>query len=239
MVKSQYTNKNNTETGSTPGGFVSVSDFRFMAVAGIFGPTLSVIKRLIVVLLLVCSAGSLHAEITPLDVIRSSNTLILDIYGSSPEITQKVLGDITDVMEKVTDFGEIADRVVQKTCSDGNDHSCERLKNEFITLLKLNATRKLGRYRADRFDYLGQVVEGRTARVKTIAWFQKDSVELDYILENKAGRWVIVNYIADGVDTVRNYQSQFSRIISKKSVDFLIGRLAKKNQLYRRERSET
>ena len=207
------------------------------AVAGPSGPAL-LVCQLVIGFLLVCFVHPLRAEITPLDVIRSSNTLVLDIYGASPEITPKVLDDITRVMEKVTDFEEIADRVVQKTCVGGSGDSCEQLKTEFITLLKLNATRKLGRYRADRFDYLGQVVEGRTARVKTIAWFQKDSVELDYILEKKGGRWVIVNYIADGVDTVRNYQSQFSRIISKKSVNFLIGRLEKKNRLYRKERGE-
>jgi ABC-type transporter MlaC component len=63
-------------------------------------------------------------------------------------------------------------------------------------------------------------------------------VELDYILENREGHWVIVNYIADGVDTVRNYQSQFSRIIARKSVDFLIGRLGKKNRQYRKERGD-
>ncbi len=208
-----------------------------VGVGGSSGQTLFVC-RLIVLLLLVCSVRLLYAAITPLDVIRGSNTLVLDIYESSPEITGNVLDDITRVMEKVTDFEEIADRVVQKTCSTGNGHSCERLKNEFITLLKLNATRKLGRYRADRFDYLGQEVEGRTARVKTIAWFQKESVELDYILEKKTGRWIIVNYIADGVDTIRNYQSQFSRIIAKKSVNFLIERLAKKNRLYRKEREK-
>lgn len=208
-----------------------------LRVAGISGPTL-LAGQLIGVLFLLCFTRSLYAEITPLDVIRSSNTLVLDIYEASPVITRKVLDDITRVMEKVTDFEEIGDRVVQKTCSDRKSHSCERLKKEFITLLKLNATRKLGRYRADRFDYLGQVVEGKTARVKTIAWFQKDSVELDYILEKKAGRWVIVNYIADGVDTVRNYRSQFNRIITHKSVDFLIERLAKKNRLYRKERNE-
>ena len=194
------------------------------------------INRLSVALFLVCFALPLHAEITPLDVIRSSNTLVLDIYQTSSEITPKVLDDITKVMEQVTDFEEIADRVVKKTCANVNGNECGRLKKEFITLLKLNATRKLGRYRADRFDYLGQMVKARTARVKTIAWFQKDSVELDYILENKAGRWVIVNYIADGVDTVRNYQAQFKRIISRKSVRFLIGRLEKKNRRYRGER---
>ena len=196
------------------------------------------ISRLFVISVLVFLARPLSAEIPPLDIIRSSNTLVLDIYRSSPEITRKVLDDITGVMEKVTDFDEIADRVVRKTCGNESPGVCRRLKNEFITLLKLNATRKLGRYRADRFDYLGEELQGRTARVKTIAWFQKDSVELDYILENREGHWVIVNYIADGVDTVRNYQSQFSRIIARKSVDFLIGRLGKKNRQYRKERGD-
>jgi len=176
--------------------------------------------------------------ITPMEIIRTSNTRILNIYQKSPAVNEKILEEIFSVMEEVTDFSIMADRAVEKVCKQSSDELCARLKNEFIKLLKLTATRKLGRYRADRFEYLGEEITAKQAVVKTIAHFKEDSVQLDYVLEKKGGKWAVVNYIADEVDTIQNYQRQFSRIIKKNSVEFLINRLKKKNEQYQKEREE-
>ncbi len=142
-------------------------------------------------------------------------------------------------MESVTDFDLMADRAVGGICKQTSTTLCDNLKNEFIKLLKLNATKKLGRYRADRFDYQGEdIATGGQAIVKTIAHFKDDSVPLDYVLEKKDKKWVVVNYISNDVDTILNYQKQFARITRKNSVEFLISRLKKKSAQYQKEREE-
>jgi len=176
------------------------------------------------------------SETTPTQVIRTSNNQILDIYKSSPTVKNGILDTIFSVMEEITDFKTMADRASQDTCKQTTTELCAQLKTEFIQLLKLTATNKLGRYRADRFEYLEEEISNNQAVVKTKAYFEEDEVQLDYILERNANRWRVVNYIADEIDTIRNYQSQFSRITKKKSVVFLINRLKKKNKQYLKER---
>jgi len=156
----------------------------------------------------------------------------------SPTINENIIDGIFTVMEEITDFKTMAERAAQNSCEQTTVELCTRLKTDFIQLLKLTATNKLGRYRADRFEYHGEEITGKHAIVKTIAHFKEDAVQLDYVLERKGAKWVVVNYIADEVDTIRNYQSQFSRIIKKNSIDFLINRLEKKNEQYQKVRKE-
>jgi len=181
----------------------------------------------------------LHAgDTTPMDVIRSSNTKILEIYKTSPLVTETVLQDIFSLMEEVTDFDTMADRAVEKICLQSSEKLCIDIKTEFIKLLQLNSTKKLGRYRADRFEYLGEEITADKAVVATIAHYKKDSIKLDYVLERANEKWMIVNYIANDIDTIQNYQRQFSRIIKKNSTEFLLNRLQKKNKQYKEERAE-
>ena len=48
---------------------------------------------------------------------------------------------------------------------------------------------------------------------------------MDYRLINKAGRWYAYDIIADGVSLVKNYRSQFDKIIRSDSYDELVKRL--------------
>jgi len=175
---------------------------------------------------------------TPTKVIKKSNETILDLYGKSPTVNNEILDGIFSVMDEITDFKIMAERAAQDTCKQSSPESCKQLKLEFIQLLKLTATNKLGRYRADRFEYHGEDINDTQAIVKTTAHYEEDEVQLDYVLEKRNSKWVVVNYITDEVDTIRNYRSQFNRITAKKSPEFLINRLKKKNEHYLNERAK-
>lgn len=199
----------------------------------------SYINLLFIHALLMMLVSPVAASIGPMEVIRSSNDKILTIYRVTPKIGEKDLSEIFSVMESVTDFDAMADSAVEEICEQSSVTLCDNLKSEFIKLLKLNATRKLGRYRADRFDYHGEDIAATgQAIVKTIAHFKEDSVPLDYVLERKGEKWIVVNYIANDVDTIQNYQKQFGRIAKKKSLEFLINRIKKKNDQYQKERED-
>ena len=48
---------------------------------------------------------------------------------------------------------------------------------------------------------------------------------MDYRMINKAGHWYAYDIIADGVSLVKNYRSQFDKIIRADSYDELVKRL--------------
>lgn len=142
-------------------------------------------------------------------------------------------------MGEVTDFATMGEQVTAGFCDPKAPQTCAELKKVFIDLLQGNAIRKLGHYRADRFDYTGQEIKGNQAVVRTTAHYKKDSVQLDYILGKRASGWMIVNYIADDVDTIQNYRRQFANILKKNSMVYLIDRLKKKNEEYQEEDSRS
>lgn len=175
------------------------------------------------------------SEVSPLGVVRESNDKILNMYKNLGGSNRENMENIFLIMDEVTDFTAMADRAIYQVCQGSAEGLCVILKEEFIQLLKFSATQKLGRYQADRFDYLTEEIENGQAVVKTIAYFKEDSIHLDYVLEKNGAGWVVVNYIADDVDTIRNYQKQFQRIVKKQSVESLVNRLKKKNEQYRKE----
>ncbi len=174
----------------------------------------------------------------PLQVIHSSNDRILSIYRTSKRIDRKVQQKIFAVMEEVTDFDTIGKRATAGFCGKNTVELCSDFKKTFIELLKINGLRKLGHYRADRFDYKGEEIKGDMATIKTIAYYKEDSIQLDYVMERRGDKWKIVDYIADGIDTIRNYRQQFSRILAKSSLADLTARLKDKVLEYQKEASQ-
>jgi len=138
-------------------------------------------------------------------------------------------------MNRVTDFEKISRTTIKIFCEKLSPEECEEFNRVFQKLLQISSIKKLGRYRADRFDYLGEEVDGETAVVRTIAYYKKDEIHLDYYLERMDGAWMIVNYVSDDVDTIRNYKKQFSRILRKESFRQLIDRLERKIADYENE----
>lgn len=170
---------------------------------------------------------------TPLEVVRDSNQAILAVYNSSAPGQKAELTRIFAIMDAVTDYNSIAGMAVKEVCGTNQAAVCSTIRKEFITMLRLSATTKLGRYRADRFEYLNEDIVGDRATVRTVAHFKDESVKLDYVLEQSGGNWRIVNYLVDDIDTVRNYQRQFKKIVAKEKLQGLLFRLQKKNREYR------
>ena len=171
----------------------------------------------------------------PLEVIRLSNQQILDIYAAHEQIAGEEEDEIFRIMNRVTDFEKISGITIMTFCEKLSPEECEEFDRVFQKLLHISSIKKLGRYRADRFDYLGEKVDGETAVVRTIAYYKEDEIRLDYYLERMNGAWMIVNYVSDDVDTIRNYKKQFSRILRKESFRQLIDRLERKIADYENE----
>lgn len=177
-----------------------------------------------VIMFLIASNGFADQRLA-LKAIKDSNNRILKIYLQHQTIDDAARKQIFNVMDRVTDYQEIATRTVDQFCLPTPPETCRRLKKVFKDLLRLSAVQKLGRYRADRFEYLGQRQDGERVIVNTIAYYRDEAINLDYILLFRGGRWMIINYIVDDIDTTRNYRRQFARILKTESIESLIKRL--------------
>ena len=112
---------------------------------------------------------------------------------------------------------------------------------EFVELFKAflsdRYAGKIESYSGERTEYLSERLEGSYAEVRTRLVSSKVELPMDYRMINKAGRWYAYDIIADGVSLVKNYRSQFDKIIHSDSYDELVKRL--RNRTVVEEKKET
>lgn len=168
--------------------------------------------------------GQAAEDESPLVIIQESNEAIHAILADNPVLEGEAEAAVYELMDAVTDFRRMADAAIDDLCAEGTE-KCDEWKQVFGDLLRIRSIKGLGRYRADRFDYLSEEIDGETAVVNTLAYFEDDEVTLDYELAATDSGWVIVNYIVDDVDTVRSYNRRFQRLLRAETVDDIIQRL--------------
>jgi phospholipid transport system substrate-binding protein len=100
---------------------------------------------------------------------------------------------------------------------------------EFVELFKSflsdRYADKIEGYSGEQVFYLSERIEGNYAEVRTELRSTKVEIPMDYRLHVKEGTWHAYDIIADGVSLVKNYRSQFDKIIRSDSYQELVRRL--------------
>ena len=171
-------------------------------------------------------------EQSALEVIRASNDQVQLILEKKEIIDRETEEKLLAIINEVTDFSSISFRVIERFCENLTPIQCEYFDRIFQRLLRVSSIKKMGRYRAERFVYLGEEIIGDRAIVKTLAYYEDDEVHLNYLLERVDGQWLVHNYVVDDVNTIRNYTKQFIRLFARNTYDTIIRRLEKKIEEY-------
>lgn len=98
----------------------------------------------------------------------------------------------------------------------------------FGRLLENSYASKIESYSNESINYVDEIVKGKYALIKTRIKRKEGTVDVDYKLINQKGRWQIYDFVIEGVSMIKNYRSQFNRIIKKESYNALLDRLTKK-----------
>jgi len=88
---------------------------------------------------------------------------------------------------------------------------------EFVELFKSffsdRYAEKIEAYSGQQVFYLSERIEGDYAEVRTELRSNKIGIPMDYHLHVKDGTWHAYDLVVDGVSLVKNYRSQFEKII--------------------------
>jgi len=102
----------------------------------------------------------------------------------------------------------------------------------FGKLLENSYANKLESYHDEKINYVDEIIKGKYAMVKTEVIRKNGTVNVDYKLIRGGGEWRVYDIVVEGVSMIKNYRSQFARIIHKDSFDTLMEKLnAKVDQL--------
>jgi phospholipid transport system substrate-binding protein len=104
----------------------------------------------------------------------------------------------------------------------------EEFTGLFKRLLENSYASKIENYQDETINYVGEQVKGKYALVKTQIVRNDGTIDVDYKLINEEGRWMVYDFVIEEVSLIRNYRSQFSKIIKTESYDALVSKLSKK-----------
>ncbi|MCC6749502.1 MAG: ABC transporter substrate-binding protein [Deltaproteobacteria bacterium] len=172
----------------------------------------------------------------PTQALRRTNTQISALLrkkvrgGSEQE--KQVKRKLKETVNSFLDFEELA-RLALGRHWEGRT---PKQRAEFVGILRELIERSyLKQIRGNldyKLDYRGEQITGDSAHVHTVAKVVKDGraeeVSIDYKMRRVQGTWLVFDVVTDDVSIVRNYKSQFNRIIVRESYDALVKKMRRK-----------
>jgi phospholipid transport system substrate-binding protein len=119
-------------------------------------------------------------------------------------------------------------RSLAKNYKNRSDKEREEFTQLFKKLLENSYASKIENYRNETIDYVGEQIKGKYALVKTQIVRKDGVIDVDYKMLKENSQWLIYDFVIEGVSLIRNYRSQFSKIISTESYATLVSKLRKK-----------
>jgi len=95
----------------------------------------------------------------------------------------------------------------------------------FGKLLENSYANKLESYSDEKINYIDEIVKGRYAMVKTEVVRKNGTVNVDYKLIESPNEWRVYDIVVEGVSLIKNYRSQFGKIIHNDSFNTLMEKL--------------
>jgi phospholipid transport system substrate-binding protein len=123
-------------------------------------------------------------------------------------------------------------QMVMRSLAKNWDARSDQERQEFIALFKSllenSYANKLEAYRDEKINYLDERIKGEYALVKTEVVRRSSTIGVDYKLINENGNWKVYDFVIEGVSMIRNYRSQFTKIIRRDSYEVLVQKLKEK-----------
>ncbi len=176
---------------------------------------------------------------SPLEAVRSTtNRVVLALKNpenQGPHLREKRIKQVSEIVRPLFDRREVARRTLGVYWRDRT----EEQRTEFIEVFTELVEKSYG----ETFDkqaekYLDQVellydqetIDGNFAEVKTRIFVpsQQKYFSINYRLHRVDGHWLLYDVIVENVSMVRNFRTQFYRIIGKSSYEELVRKLREK-----------
>ena len=178
---------------------------------------------------------SVGAAQSPLEVIRATTNQVLNVL-SDPSYQgesnrQKRLRRMWGVILPSFDQQEIAQRSLGIYWRGLTDGQRAHFTHLFLQLVKNSYSSTLDRHTEDaKVFFDGERIDGDYAEVYTriLSPEQPTPFAVVYRLHRKDGRWLVYDIVAENVSLVRNYRTQFYRIIGRSSYTKLVQTLEEK-----------
>ncbi len=202
-------------------------------------------KKLVVVfglLLMTISFAATAQAGEPLDRLKAGVQKVVDIladpmYKDKQDREQLLSDKLHDVFETFFDFKVLSMRSIGKQWTD---FSAEQ-QNEFIVtfreLIEKTYLKKIGKYNDETVEYQKELIEGNRAMIMAEIVTKTKKIPINFRMV-KQDDWMVYDISAEGVSLIKNYKTQFSKILTETDANGLIQRIKDKIKALDEEKEE-
>lgn len=164
----------------------------------------------------------------PIDELKGPVNEMLTIlhdpqYKNEDQKTRQTK-DLKPVVNKIFDFLEIAKQALARNWKTFSLKEKKEFSDAFAELLRNIYLKKVqSKFANDKVAFLNQdMVSKNKAFVKTKIISETVVIPIDYSMKLKNGVWKAYDVKVEGISLIKNYRSQFKKILLNKSPGYLI-----------------
>jgi phospholipid transport system substrate-binding protein len=173
------------------------------------------------------------SEYSPTESVKNTITDVLSILGNvalrEPGRSEERRQQIEQVIRQRVNVLQMAQRALGSPWKRLNDAERLEFVSLFVELIRDTVANKIDQYYDEQVFYLVEQREGSFAQVRTNLMGPKVDTSVDFRLENQSGEWLVYDVVIDGASIVRNYRTQFSRIIRDSAYGGLTERMKQRS----------
>jgi len=177
-------------------------------------------------------------QYSPTESVKNTITDVLSILGNEalrqPGRSEERRQQIGQVIRHRVNVRQMAQRALGSPWIRLDDMGRQEFVNLFVELIRDTVANKIDQYYDDQVFYLVEQRVGSFAQVRTNLIGPKVDTSLDFRLENQGGQWLVYDVVIDGTSIVRNYRTQFSRIIRDGAYAGLVEKMKQRAQTVKR-----
>jgi phospholipid transport system substrate-binding protein len=192
--------------------------------------------RTIVLAVTLIAAPALASATGPMATLKQKNGDLDRVLrqktdpGSPAEKKQK--DEIKSLAGTLLDYGELARRSLAAHWEKLSGAQQSEFVSTLRELIERNYVKQLRSNLEYQVVYKNEQIDGEEATVNTVVKVKTEGkttdAEIVYKLRKVAEKWLVYDVVTDEVSLVRNYRSQFNKIITEKSYDELIKKMKSK-----------
>ncbi len=175
--------------------------------------------------------GQIRATVEKVLVILENSSQNPNLNGEEKEILNArtemtYRNEIRQAIASQFDFPEMAKRSLGLNWRRRSADEQEQFVVLFTDLLEDFFSEKIKSFEDEKFVYLNEIQDGKYAKVDTmIVTKEGEEITINYMFHLADGKWKVYDMVIEHVSLVKNYRSQFNRIIANASYQELVRRI--------------
>ncbi len=176
---------------------------------------------------------------SPLEAVRSTTNRVVLVLkapeNQGPHLREKRIEQVSEIVRPLFDRREVARRTLGVYWRDRTEAQREEFIEIFTELIEKSYGETFDKQAEKYLDqveflYDQETIDGNFAQVNTRIFVpsQNKYFSINYRLHQVDGQWLIYDVVVENISMVRNFRTQFYRIIGKSSYEELVRKLQAK-----------